>query len=87
MENNGNSAERKVSSPGSSSLASQRGIMDPLHLNLPAYPLSSTSPLCSSPSPTRSGLAKQCFSPGLHAAFKSNLSPSPTRKAFATRYV
>ncbi|XP_015179272.1 PREDICTED: protein FAM122A [Polistes dominula] len=58
-------------------------ILDPLGLNL-----SVNSPLlCSSPSPTRTGLnQRQCYSPGIHmATLKNNLSPSPTRKAFATR--
>ncbi|KAL0127964.1 hypothetical protein PUN28_003311 [Cardiocondyla obscurior] len=55
--------------------------LDPLSLNLSI----TGSPLCSSPSPTRSGFnQRQCYSPGMHI-WKSNLSPSPTRKAFATR--
>lgn len=55
--------------------------LDPLSLNLSI----TGSPLCSSPSPTRSGFnQRQCYSPGIHI-WKSNLSPSPTRKAFATR--
>jgi len=55
--------------------------LDPLNLNLSI----TGSPLCSSPSPTRSGFnQRQCYSPNLHF-WKSNLSPSPTRKAFATR--
>lgn len=61
-------------------------IFDPLSLNLsPGGP-----PSCSSPSPTRSGLGqRQCYSPSLHAVAWKNgsLSPSPTRKAFATRYI
>lgn len=57
--------------------------LDPLSLNLSI----SGPPLCSSPSPTRSGLnQRQCYSPGIHINWKTNLSPSPTRKAFATRY-
>jgi len=57
--------------------------LDPLNLNLSI----TGSPLCSSPSPTRSGFnQRQCYSPNLHF-WKSNLSPSPTRKAFATRYL
>nr|CAD7392212.1 unnamed protein product [Timema cristinae] len=55
-------------------------VMEPIHLTLPLC-----SPMCSSPSPTRSGLGRQCFSPGMHHVWKSGLSPSPTRKAFATR--
>lgn len=54
---------------------------DPLSLNLS----SNGPPLCSSPSPTRPGLGRQCYSPGLQFNWKNNLSPSPTRKAFATR--
>ncbi|XP_018052515.1 PREDICTED: protein FAM122A isoform X2 [Atta colombica] len=55
--------------------------LDPLSLNLSI----TGSPLCSSPSPTRSGFnQRQCYSPGIHI-WKNNLSPSPTRKAFATR--
>jgi hypothetical protein len=60
-------------------------IFDPLNLNLS----SGGSLLCSSPSPTRSGITqRQCYSPSLHAVTWKNgsLSPSPTRKAFATRY-
>ncbi|XP_043275518.1 P2R1A-PPP2R2A-interacting phosphatase regulator 1 [Venturia canescens] len=59
-------------------------IFDPLSLNLP---VGGGPPLCSSPSPTRSGLGqRQCYSPGIHMVnWKSSLSPSPTRKAFATR--
>jgi len=54
--------------------------LDPLSLNL-----SIGSSQCSSPSPTRSGFnQRQCYSPGIHL-WKNNLSPSPTRKAFATR--
>ncbi|XP_066601330.1 P2R1A-PPP2R2A-interacting phosphatase regulator 1 [Prorops nasuta] len=58
-------------------------ILDPLSLNLSV----TGPPLCSSPSPTRSGLnQRQCYSPGIHMVnWKSSLSPSPTRKAFATR--
>ncbi|KAJ8670650.1 hypothetical protein QAD02_001909 [Eretmocerus hayati] len=64
-------------------------IFDSLNLNL--SPVGTTS--CSSPSPTRSSLGRQlsmqagCFSPTLHAVAWKNgsLSPSPTRKAFATR--
>ncbi|XP_025994396.1 protein FAM122A isoform X2 [Solenopsis invicta] len=56
-------------------------LLDPLSLNLSI----TGSPLCSSPSPTRSGFnQRQCYSPGIHI-WKNNLSPSPTRKAFATR--
>uniref|UniRef100_A0A1B6EMS8 Protein FAM122A n=1 Tax=Cuerna arida TaxID=1464854 RepID=A0A1B6EMS8_9HEMI len=51
------------------------GLCDPLHLHLP-----SLSPVCSSPSPTRT-LSRQVFSPNM---WKTNLSPSPTRK-FTTR--
>uniref|UniRef100_A0A1B6MAC7 Protein FAM122A n=1 Tax=Graphocephala atropunctata TaxID=36148 RepID=A0A1B6MAC7_9HEMI len=51
------------------------GLCDPLHLHLP-----SLSPVCSSPSPTRM-LSRQVFSPNM---WKTNLSPSPTRK-FTTR--
>ncbi|XP_063983281.1 P2R1A-PPP2R2A-interacting phosphatase regulator 1 [Diachasmimorpha longicaudata] len=59
-------------------------VFDPLNLNLP---VGGGPPLCSSPSPTRSHLGqRQCYSPGLHMVnWKTNLSPSPTRKAFATR--
>ena len=59
-------------------------MFDPLNLNLSPGP-----PSCSSPSPTRSGLGRHCYSPSLHAVAWKNgsLSPSPTRKAFATRYV
>lgn len=59
-------------------------VFDPLSLNLP---VSGGPPLCSSPSPTRSGIGqRQCYSPGIHMVnWKSSLSPSPTRKAFATR--
>lgn len=58
-------------------------VFDPLNLNL----TSGGPPLCSSPSPTRSGLGqRQCYSPGIHMVnWKNSLSPSPTRKAFATR--
>lgn len=52
-------------------------ITDPLHVSLsPSAP-----PICSSLSPTRSGIRH--FSPSLQVPW--NLSPSPTRKAFATR--
>ncbi|EZA58244.1 hypothetical protein DMN91_005911 [Ooceraea biroi] len=55
--------------------------LDPLSLNLSI----TGPPLCSSPSPTRSGFnQRQCYSPSIHI-WKNNLSPSPTRKAFATR--
>lgn len=54
-------------------------ITDPLHVSLPP----SAPPICSSLSPTRSGIRH--FSPSLQIPW--NLSPSPTRKAFATRYV
>ncbi|XP_049950251.1 P2R1A-PPP2R2A-interacting phosphatase regulator 1 isoform X1 [Schistocerca serialis cubense] len=57
----------------------QRYIDHPLQLSLPN---TGGPPVCSSPSPTRQGLGRQCFSPGF---FKNSLSPSPTRKAFATR--
>lgn len=75
--------------PGSPSKTDSKGekrlgqrILDPLHLTLPPC-----APMCSSPSPTRSGLGRQCFSPSLYSAavWKSGLSPSPTRKSFATR--
>lgn len=57
--------------------------LDPLSLNLSI----TGSPLCSSPSPTRSGLSqRQCYSPGIHTVVNWKSSPSPTRKAFATRY-
>ncbi|KAG7189693.1 hypothetical protein KM043_017363 [Ampulex compressa] len=58
-------------------------ILDPLSLNLSL----NGPPMCSSPSPTRSGLnQRQCYSPGVHMVnWKSNLSPSPTRKTFAIR--
>lgn len=58
-------------------------VLDPLSLNLSV----NGPPLCSSPSPTRSGLhQRQCYSPGIHMVnWKNSLSPSPTRKAFATR--
>lgn len=58
----------------------QRYIDHPLQLSLPN---AGGPPVCSSPSPTRQGLGRQCFSPGF--CFKNSLSPSPTRKAFATR--
>ncbi|XP_012279609.1 protein FAM122A [Orussus abietinus] len=61
---------------------STKRLLDPLSLNLSV----NGPPVCSSPSPTRSGLSRQCYSPGIHMVnWKSNLSPSPTRKAFATR--
>ncbi|XP_047366394.1 PPP2R1A-PPP2R2A-interacting phosphatase regulator 1 [Vespa velutina] len=68
-----NRAERQIA----------KRILDPLSLNLSV----NGPPLCSSPSPTRSGLnQRQCYSPGIHMVnWKNNLSPSPTRKAFATR--
>ncbi|XP_032670505.1 protein FAM122A [Odontomachus brunneus] len=54
--------------------------LDPLSLNLSI----TGSPLCSSPSPTRSGLGQKCYSPSfMMVNWKS--SPSPTRKSFATR--
>lgn len=58
-------------------------ILDPLSINLSV----SGSTTYSSPSPTRTGFGQRhCYSPGVHAAtWKNNLSPSPTRKAFATR--
>ncbi|XP_015607745.1 protein FAM122A [Cephus cinctus] len=58
-------------------------VFDSLSLNLTV----GGPPLCSSPSPTRSGLGqRQCYSPSIHMVnWKSSLSPSPTRKAFATR--
>lgn len=69
------------------------GDFDPLNLNLSP----SASPSCSSPSPTRAGSFNQRpfglhgghYSPSFHAVAWKNgsLSPSPTRKAFATRYV
>lgn len=49
--------------------------MDPLHLNLPPH-----SPVCSSPSPTRSGLNRQLFTPS-----SFGLGTSPTRKSSFTR--
>jgi len=56
--------------------------LDPLSLNLSI----TGPPMCSSLSPTRSGFSqRQCYSPSMHI-WKNNLSPSPTRKAFATRY-
>lgn len=56
------------------------GVWDPLNLHLSNFTLTSCSP-----SPTRcNSISRQCYSPGL---FKVNLSPSPTRKTFATRYV
>lgn len=67
-------------------------IFDPLNLNLSP----GGSPSCSSPSPTRAGSLSQRpfalqgghYSPSFHAVAWKNgsLSPSPTRKAFATRY-
>lgn len=64
---------------------SVKKIFDPLSLNLSV----NGPPLCSSPSPTRSSLSlnqRQSYSPGIHLVnWKNNLSPSPTRKAFATR--
>lgn len=59
-------------------------VLDPLSINLSV----SGSTTYSSPSPTRASIGqRQCYSPGVHAvAWKNNLSPSPTRKAFATRY-
>uniref|UniRef100_A0A1B6CM33 Protein FAM122A n=1 Tax=Clastoptera arizonana TaxID=38151 RepID=A0A1B6CM33_9HEMI len=50
-------------------------VCDPLHLHLPVH-----SPICSSPSPTRTLAGRQCFSP-----FKNSMSPSPTRTTFTTR--
>ena len=60
-------------------------ILDPLSINLSV----SGPTMYSSPSPTRTGFGqRQCYSPGVHAAtWKNNLSPSPIRKAFATRYI
>lgn len=76
-----NSVSCKSDSEGHSKLEQKKfihqRITDPLHVNL-----SSAAPLCSSPSPTRTGIRH--FSPSLHTPW--NLSPSPTRKAFATRY-
>ncbi|XP_077514411.1 P2R1A-PPP2R2A-interacting phosphatase regulator 1 [Amblyomma americanum] len=58
-----------------------RSLTDPLHIFTPP------PGICNSPSPTRAG--KQCFSPSMCAsnkqAFSPSPSPSPTRKAFATR--
>jgi len=54
--------------------------LPPLHLNLPVCP-----PVCSSPSPTRPGLGRQCFSPSIHNVTWKSLSPSPTRIAFTTK--
>ncbi|XP_064455932.1 P2R1A-PPP2R2A-interacting phosphatase regulator 1-like isoform X2 [Ornithodoros turicata] len=58
-----------------------RSLTDPLHIFTPP------PGLCNSPSPTRTG--KQCFSPSMclssKQAFSPSPSPSPTRKAFATR--
>lgn len=60
-------------------------VFDPLSLNLSV----NGPPMCSSPSPTRSSLGQRtCYSPGLHmVSWKNSLSPSPTRKAFATRWI
>lgn len=60
-------------------------VLDPLSINLSVNGQTTYS----SPSPTRSNFGqRQCYSPGVHAvAWKNNLSPSPTRKAFATRYI
>ncbi|KAK6632456.1 hypothetical protein RUM44_007498 [Polyplax serrata] len=69
----------KSENDGNTKLDTKRFIQrvtDPLHVSLP-----STMPLCSSPSPTRTGIRH--FSPSLQTSW--NLSPSPTRKAFATR--
>ncbi|KAE8744271.1 hypothetical protein FOCC_FOCC009086 [Frankliniella occidentalis] len=55
-----NESERKILGP-----------REPLHLNLPPH-----SPVCSSPSPTRSGLNRQLFTP---------MGNSPTRKSYTTR--
>lgn len=57
--------------PESGRMVSQ---LTPLHLNLPTY-----TSVCSSPSPTRPGLGRQCFSPSFQSSLK-NLSPSPTRR-------
>lgn len=58
-----------------------RSLTDPLHIFTPP------PGICNSPSPTRTG--KQCFSPSMclssKQAFSPSPSPSPTRKAFATR--
>ncbi|KDR14795.1 protein FAM122A isoform X1 [Zootermopsis nevadensis] len=54
--------------------------LPPLHLSLPICP-----PVCSSPSPTRPGLGRQSYSPGIHNMSWKSLSPSPTRKAFTTK--
>ncbi|XP_063239621.1 P2R1A-PPP2R2A-interacting phosphatase regulator 1 [Bacillus rossius redtenbacheri] len=54
-------------------------VCDPLLLSLPPC-----SPACSSPSPTRQGLGRQCFSPGVQALLRTSPSPSPTRKGFST---
>ncbi|XP_020281433.1 protein FAM122A isoform X2 [Pseudomyrmex gracilis] len=64
-----------------SKLERPKRLLDPLSLNLSI----TGSPLCSSPSPTRSGFQRQCYSPSIPHIWKNNLSPSPTRKAFATR--
>ncbi|PSN41618.1 hypothetical protein C0J52_17775 [Blattella germanica] len=68
----GLSSSCKVRRPESSRLVSQ---LTPLHLNLPAFP-----PMCSSPSPTRPGLGRQCFSPSFQGSLSKTLSPSPTRR-------
>lgn len=62
-----NESERRVLGPR----------MDPLHLNLPPH-----SPVCSSPSPTRSGFNRQLFASG---GMYSGMSSSPTRKSYTTR--
>lgn len=66
---------------GDGSKPRPRSLTDPLHIFTPP------PGMCSSPSPTRAG--KQCFSPSMcvssKQAFSPSPSPSPTRKAFATR--
>ncbi|XP_073988577.1 P2R1A-PPP2R2A-interacting phosphatase regulator 1 [Rhodnius prolixus] len=56
-------------------------LLDPLHLSLPNSGCAPVAPFRSTPSPTRSTSVPLRLSPGV---FKTNLSPSPTRK-FATR--
>lgn len=77
------SGSSSFSNKNEKNLALPKKIFDPMGLNL-----SGGSPSCSSPSPTRSILGQRhCYSPSFHAVNWKNgsLSPSPTRKAFATR--